>query len=387
MRAALETLLLGNDTSGIRDAEIRMTRVFGEPSKPVVLLGAGEVGRGALNVLRREKIEVLAFADSNPAKWGGTVEGLPIVSPAAAAAKHGASAVFLVTYKCDAATYEKEARRLEGFGAETVVPISVPMRRWPEIAGWPSEPPSWYADRASRVLAAYDLLSDDESRRHFLGHFRWRILRDWAALPSGEQADQYFRDEIVKLRDDEVFVDGGSFDGDSIRAFLWHRCERFGAVHAWEPDPRSYEALVAFVKKLPTEIGSKIKTLPYAVSDRDGEARFTALGSHSSFMGGAEATVVVKTAAIDEVTKGERISFLKLDLEGGEAPAIKGAEKSIRTHRPIIALAVYHRPHDLFELPLRLRELCDRYRFYLRAHNSYGLDVVLYAVPEERAIL
>ena len=387
MRAALESLLLRNDTSGIREATADFERRFGTPPKPVVLLGAGEVGRGALTVLRREKIDVLCWADSNPAKWGRTQDGLPVVSPAAAAAQHGESAVFVVSYKCDAEGIAREQRRLGGFGARSVASISELMRRWPEIAGWPSEPPSYYAERASRVLAAFDLLSDDDSRRHFLGLFRWRILRDWAALPVGDQPDQYFREEIVRLRDDEVFVDGGSFDGDSIRTFLWHRCERFGGVHAFEPDPRSFEALGAFVSKLPPEIGSRIRTWPYAVSDRAGEARFTALGSHSSFMGGGEATVAVKTAAIDELLRGERVTFVKLDLEGGETPALAGAEKTIREQRPIVTLAVYHRPQDLFELPLRLREMCDRYRFHLRPHNSYGLDVVLYAVPEERAIL
>ncbi len=389
MRSDVEKMLQESPEESIRAAQETFDRIIGRPKRPVVLAGAGEVGRNALQALRRENVEVVCFVDNDPLKWGTTIAGLPALSPAAAAERFGATCAFVVSWKCDDATFEAERKRLLAFGAKEVLPFSVLLQKWPEIAGWPSETPAYYASHASDVLRVHDLLHDEESKRQYEGHLRWRILRDFAALPHGELHDQYFRAELVRLIPDECFVDGGAFDGDSIRTFLRDRCEHFRQIHAFEPDPRSYDALVKFTAALSPELGSKVKTWPFALSDRRGEARFSALGNHSSSIGGGDSggTITVQTAALDELLPANsRVTFVKLDLEGAETPALKGAEKTIVRDRPIVTVAVYHRPTDLLRLPLWLSEMCPRYRFHLRTHNRYGLDVVLYAIPIERAI-
>jgi hypothetical protein len=76
---------------------------------------------------------------------------------------------------------------------------------------------------------------------------------------------------------------------------------------------------------------------------------------------------------------------LKLDIEGAELDALRGARELISRSRPRLAVCVYHKPEHLWEIPLFLREMCPWCDFYLRSHGHYGFDTVMYAVPRAAA--
>jgi hypothetical protein len=78
-------------------------------------------------------------------------------------------------------------------------------------------------------------------------------------------------------------------------------------------------------------------------------------------------------------------TFVKMDIEGAEPAALRGAAATIREHRPALAVCVYHEQDHLWTIPLQLRALCgDGYRYFLRRHEPDTWDVVLYAVPSGR---
>lgn len=382
MNPSLNALFATDVQASVTRAAEPFDRLIGKPGRPIVLLGAGEVGKNALAVLRAHGIEVPAFADNNPLRWGASHEGLPVLSPLAAAEAYPGAA-FVVSIKLSEREFQKEVRRLSGFGAAEVCPLQVLLGKWPEISGWPSQPPEWHLARRDKIEAVHDLLVDEESRRQFLGHMGWRIARNLETLPAGELRDQYFVEGIVSLGDGERFVDGGAFDGDTIRSFLYDRCERFGAIHAFEPDPGSFRSLQAFHGRLPEGIRDRIALHPEALAASEGEAFFKALGNHSSSLGDSGGTRV-RCVSLDEALAGEKATFIKLDLEGGESAALDGARRTITRDRPLLAVAIYHNPPDFLDLPLQVRDLCPDYRFHLRTHNAFGLDVILYAVPQER---
>ena len=74
-----------------------------------------------------------------------------------------------------------------------------------------------------------------------------------------------------------------------------------------------------------------------------------------------------------------------MDIEGSEAEALRGAAAAIRSHRPALAICVYHRPDDLLVIPELIEELAGSgaYRYYLRLHDESFLlnELVLYAIP------
>jgi hypothetical protein len=70
-----------------------------------------------------------------------------------------------------------------------------------------------------------------------------------------------------------------------------------------------------------------------------------------------------------------------MDIEGAEALALIGAKKIIKKCRPILAISYYHKPDDIWEIPLLLEKQCENYKFYLRQHLYNSFESVLYAIP------
>ena len=77
-----------------------------------------------------------------------------------------------------------------------------------------------------------------------------------------------------------------------------------------------------------------------------------------------------------------KIIVVKMDIEGAEAEAIIGATELIKTSSPVLAICLYHKPKDLWELPLLINEINPNYDMYLRLYGSMGLELVLYCVPK-----
>jgi hypothetical protein len=75
----------------------------------------------------------------------------------------------------------------------------------------------------------------------------------------------------------------------------------------------------------------------------------------------------------------EPVTFIKMDIEGGEYNALVGAREIIREQKPKLAISVYHRDDDLIKIPLLIHEMLPEYRFYLRHHTPFNVDTVLYA--------
>jgi hypothetical protein len=87
--------------------------------------------------------------------------------------------------------------------------------------------------------------------------------------------------------------------------------------------------------------------------------------------------------SLDEYLKNEKepVTFIKMDLEGAELNALKGAEQTIKEQKPKLAISIYHKPEDIWEIPNLLLELVPDYKFYIRHYTLIGAETVLYALP------
>ena len=94
-------------------------------------------------------------------------------------------------------------------------------------------------------------------------------------------------------------------------------------------------------------------------------------------------TVEVEAQSLDNLLGGERVDYIKFDVEGAEKEAISGALETIGTHRPALMISLYHRSEDIFELPLMIHERFPDYKFYIRRREYIpAWDTVLIAVKE-----
>ena len=88
----------------------------------------------------------------------------------------------------------------------------------------------------------------------------------------------------------------------------------------------------------------------------------------------------METTTIDKLVEElgiERVDFIKADIEGEELNMLKGARKTIEKFKPKLAICVYHRPQDLWEIPFYIRDNFEGAKFYFNFNNVI-VDAVLF---------
>lgn len=378
----------------VDDARARERRAFDDASPdgaPLVLVGAGGLGRRTLAGLRRAGREPLAFVDNNPANWHTRVDGVEVLSPDEAAARYRDRATFVVTIWRAGGPhrYEHTRRQFEALGCR-VVSFATLYWKYADalLPFYCQELPHRVLEESHRVRAAFDLLADDASRQEYVAQVRWRLRADFDGLPHPEPGPQYLADDLFTFRDDEVFVDCGAYDGDTVRALLARPRASFAQVVALEPDPTNFRTLTATVDALPPDVRRRFRVLPLAAASAPGTLYIDASGTAASATS-ADArpgAVAVDCVRLDDLLADTSTTFLKMDIEGAEPDALAGAAALVARDRPVLAVCVYHLQDHLWNLPLQMHALAHDYRFYLRPYNEEGWDLVCYGVPTERVL-
>ena len=172
----------------------------------------------------------------------------------------------------------------------------------------------------------------------------------------------------------EIFVDGGSYDGNSAIDFSnWLLAPEAGYVYAWEPDYTNIEKC----KKLFEKSNLKYELIPKGLWNVSDILKFRLEGTASSIS--KEGDVEVEVDCIDNVISSE-VTFIKMDIEGAEYNALLGASNTIKKYKPKLAICVYHKPEDIWEIPLLIHELNPEYQLYLRHYSFADNETVLYAI-------
>lgn len=227
----------------------------------------------------------------------------------------------------------------------------------------------------SKFERVHTRLADSESRRIFARLINFRISRDLSYMEGFVDAQdrQYFEPFLNLQPSNEVFVDVGSYDGYTSQEFI-KRCPNFRAVHIFEPEPSN-------LKTVKTRLGSykNIHYHPYGASDKSQILRFKSGGSASSIS--EEGDLSIHVARIDDLVQ-EPYSFIKMDIEGGEVPALMGASRSIAAHHPRLAISVYHKADDLWRIPELVLSFRDDYDLYLRHYTEGVTETVMFFIPK-----
>ena len=232
-----------------------------------------------------------------------------------------------------------------------------------------------------KIEGAYRLFTDARSREVYSSLLSYKLSGELAPLlASGKES----YDPFALLPTDRFrrVLDGGAYDGDTARVLL-DAAPGVTEIVCAEPDERNYRHLLAY-RDLETR--AAITPRRVALSDAPGAATLFASGNRNSslFRPSHEAKrEEIEVATVDGLLGGTAVDYIKLDVEGAEAAALRGARATLARFRPALLVSAYHRSEDLFALPLLLAELCPDYRFYLRRRRSLpAWDVDLLAVPE-----
>lgn len=206
----------------------------------------------------------------------------------------------------------------------------------------------------------------EESRIHLMSPYLFAM-----------QKEQYFNTDFLKFQKDEVFVDAGCCDMQTSLMLQKH-CESIKKIYAFEPDRKNYEICKKIAKEYFPETDVSVickgtwsdnKTLFFDATS-DGASHISEQGNDS-----------IEVTTIDEVVDGSLpVTFIKMDVEGAELESLKGAKETIQRDKPKLAICIYHKPEDMYDLPLYIKGLVPEYKLYLRHHSNGNGETVLYCV-------
>ena len=233
----------------------------------------------------------------------------------------------------------------------------------------------------SRIVTLYNLLSDEKSKEVYKAVLKFKLTEDYTYLINvkDDVKKQYF-DEVVKFSDEEVFVDCGGYTGDTIEAFLKAVDNKFKHIYSFEPDERNFKILTKYVEGL--EQKDKIKAIKAGVYYKS--SVFYLQGEEMAIACTNETTDrKVEVCAIDDVVKFAP-TYIKMDIETFETYALLGAMESIVKYKPKLAISIYHKFDDLWNIPLLLKQWVSEYDLYIRHYECYQAETVVYAVPKDQ---
>jgi len=238
--------------------------------------------------------------------------------------------------------------------------------------------PSFIEENGVFLEDFYDNLQDQKSKDSFVSYLLSKVQQDMKYLPPVFEKVQYFPQGIFKLTDHESYFDCGAFTGDTIASFLKVTGGLYRYIWAAEPDKSNYNRLIHYIKE---EKLKNINAMNKGIYSCAGKLPFQETGSMLSMITD-ESENFIEVDTIDHITAGYPVTYIKMDVEGVEHDALKGAEQTIRKHKPVLGISIYHKPQDLIDIPTYIKEIVPDYKFYFRVHKKLAIDTVLYAVVE-----
>jgi FkbM family methyltransferase len=356
-----------------------------KPGQHIAILGSGEVGRGIFVELKRVfGSEIfIDIGDSNSGRVGKFILGNKVFS---IDELERSNYDLLIMGFCATDAVYKEARKSLGerFSCD-IVSASDVFISYPGIRGWPLLAQELAVSRKADADFIISRFSDVESVIQYESYYRW-VCKEPAALPpEGEHDSQYFDKKIIKLIESEVFVDCGAFCGDTLNIFLKETNGVFEEYYAFEPDEKNFSKMVAYVATLEFDFRRRIKLFNQAIAGHAGYIGFSGDESQFSHQDAVSENWVLATS-VEAFNFRKTPTFIKFDLEGCDLKALMGSIHKIVEIRPVLCVAIYHNPEDFLDIPLFLIAALKDYQFYVRAHNKFGFDFVLYCVPEGRSL-
>ncbi len=240
------------------------------------------------------------------------------------------------------------------------------------------EDASFFKDNSYRVDAIIKLLTDERSKEIYKGMISFRSTMKYDCHP-GKTLPQYFPDDIVKLNDDEVFLDLGGYDGETSVDFA-SRTDTYKRIVIFEPDEKCLKMIAANkgLAKL-----QDVTIIKKGAWNMETELYFQASGDAASSVTDKEGKgiVKIKTVVLDNEEICQDATFIKMDIEGAEMNALKGAEGIIIRNRPKLAICIYHSNEDMIRIIEYVLSLVSDYKVYVRQHSNGKTETVAYFIP------
>jgi FkbM family methyltransferase len=237
--------------------------------------------------------------------------------------------------------------------------------------------PEYVEENREKLDKVRNLLADEKSREVFEGWLEYRLGGNPAVLDliTTSREDML---SLLKLNDNEFFIDAGAFKGDTVDEFLSLVNKKFMKIIAIEPDVKNYTLLRRKYYAYPAGTFIPVNAAAWGTNEmvkftvksgRGGLVLDESEESEKFAKTGRNRHIDINGVTIDSLCnldRGDKPTFIKIDVEGAEAQVLKGSKTVIAKSRPKMIVSLYHKCEDMFELPLLIHSFYSRYKFYLR---------------------
>jgi FkbM family methyltransferase len=339
----------------------------------VILFGSGKAAQWYIRFLKKYNIEPKCIIDNNKEKWGTLAYGIPVCCLDEAIQKYEN---YVIVISAPKFLREIKKQLIEKCGKERIFDFEAEI--YYSYNYDISEYRKYVKDNWGSICNLYNKLQDDKSREVLEAFILGRLSADQEYFTNAMSEDQYYTSDLIHFTDNEVMVELGSNNGETLLQFLDKVDRKYNSVYCFEPDNVSIMQIKDIIEKEHGNIHliekgawDKAAKLPFFSDSSSGGSHIVENDDNESYY--------ILVDSIDNNVSGE-ITYVKMDIEGSELKALKGGEKSIIKYRPKLAICVYHNKEDLLDIVDYLESIVPEYKLFLRHHNWGATETVLYAI-------
>lgn len=257
-----------------------------------------------------------------------------------------------------------------------------------EYEKWVYNPKLIY-EHEKDIRICLDMVEDEASKEYYFNSVNARIQRNPLLLKPNTNAKRTGEyGDIVRLEKGDAIIDCGAYTGDTAHFYMDH-LDGDCTIYAVEPFQDNFLNLCNRIR----ENGWEEKVIPYnyalgleheekEIHYNDGD--FEMAINLSKAEGHKVQKVVVES--LDILFAGKKVDYIKMDIEGAEADAIRGAKTLIRENRPKLMISAYHKVSDLWEIPVIIKEICSDYKIYVGHAPGVSTEIEFYCIAEDKGM-
>ncbi|KAF5081531.1 Methyltransferase FkbM domain protein [anaerobic digester metagenome] len=242
--------------------------------------------------------------------------------------------------------------------------------------------PDYFGAHIEAIHKVWCALADENSRLAYLAAVKALVTGDTGYLPLSPY--RQYKHEIVRACEGDCIFEGGVCDGKTTIDFAF-QVGQSGHIHAFEPMPNNYNK-----SRISCRQHGNITLVPLGLWDKSTEMRISREEASSRIVLQDDNTMDCETCSLvsldDYATSNDlRCDMLKLDIEGAEPEALRGAIHTLQRDRPKIQISIYHAPWtQLVTIPLWAMEHLPEYNFYIGHHSAWFPETMLYGIAKEK---
>ena len=228
-----------------------------------------------------------------------------------------------------------------------------------------------------------DQCVDEKSQLEFMNQIASRFGSEipFQSLPAHDSEPEYFVERYSSIIEGSTFLDLGAFQGDTLKVFLENYSSKYQNNFKYvcvEPDFYNFKELIQNfsetenIEVFNALIGRKLKLEDFLSFGTLASSLFETQSTGKSI----KRTLPVFT--IDFLAERFNITHVKMDIEGSEIEALKGAKRLIKKRKTTFIMAAYHRYNDLTKLSSIFSK---KYKFAFTSHAQRPWDSTMYAIP------